>query len=87
MQTTIFISGQPNGNRKLANAIATRDSETNNAGFGNYQIIFKTKSEAKKALWNGYLSLKENEPEFVRKDDYSAKYGTLSYDASSATIY
>ena len=86
MTTSITITGQISGNFKLLNAISTYDSIKKDIGFNNYQLIFKTKAEAKKALWEGWKYLKRNEPEFVRKDDYSAKNGSLNYDASRAKI-
>ena len=86
MTTSIFITGQISGNFKLLNAIYTYESEKRGIGFNNYQLIFKTKKEAKKALWDGFNYLKRNEPDFVRHDDYSAKHGTISYDASRAEI-
>ncbi len=86
MTTIITINGQISGNNRLLRAITTIDSKSESTGFNNYRVIFPTKAAAKKALWEGYLSLKENEPDFVRRDDYSAKHGSLSYDASSAKI-
>lgn len=86
MKAIININGQISGNFKLVNAISTHDSIKKDIGFNNFQLIFRTKREAKKALSEGFKYLKRNEPEYVRKDDYSAKNGTLYYDASSAKI-
>jgi hypothetical protein len=83
MQTSIYISGQISGNLTLMNAIKTFDSETKKE-FNNYKIIFKTKKEAKKALWAAYQYLRCNEPEF-NGINYS-KHGSMRYDASTATI-
>lgn len=85
METIIIIEGQPNGNSRLVRAISTYESVKKDIGFNHYALVFKTKKEAKKALWEGWKYLKRNEPEFVRKDDYS-KHGFLRYDASSARI-
>jgi len=85
MQTSIFIGGQISGNNRLANAIQTHDSVRMNAPFYGYEIMFRTKKEAKKAFWLAYKYLVREEPEFKGAIKYS-KDGFLTYDASSAKI-
>ena len=85
MKTEILIHGQINGNNRLLRAISTYDSIKKDIGFNNYSLEFPTKKQAKKALWEGWKYLKQGEPEYVRKDDYS-KHGILRYDASVAKI-
>lgn len=87
MKTSIYISGQISGNHRLVNAIATYDCERRSAGFNNYFIDFPTKKAAKKALWDGYKSLRQGEPEYARNGGIRySKQGSLSYDASRAEI-
>ena len=85
MKTNIQITGQTVGNRTLLNAIQTHDCTAKDAGFGNFTLIFNTKKEAKKALWEGFKYLKRQEPTFVYKWNYSS-CGWLKYDASKAYI-
>ena len=85
MITTINITGQINGNSTLCRAIQTHNSVTTRNNFYGYTITFKTKREAKKALWDAYKFLRLKEPEFKSGFQYS-KYGSLKYDASSAQI-
>lgn len=84
MKTSISITGQLNGNFTLLRAIKTYDCIEEETGFGNFALHFKTKKEAKKALWEGY--------KYIRNDynGTSLRYrnsGELYYDASSAKIY
>lgn len=85
MITSISITGQINGNNTLCRAIQTNNSITTRNQFYGYNITFKTKKEAKQALWNAYKFLKLQEPEFKPGIQYS-KHGSLNYDASKAQI-
>ena len=84
MQTTISISGGINGNSHLKSAICTSNSEEISTRFGGYKIIFQTKKEANKALWEAYKKLRSEEPKLTHLR-YFAGY-SLSYDASRAEI-
>ncbi len=87
MTTTVKITGQLNGNRTLRNAI--QYDELRDAGFGNYRLIFKTKKAAKKALWEAFKYLRStiDEPNVGCIGDLRySKFGTLAWDASTATI-
>lgn len=86
MKTVIEITGQINGNSKLAGAIQTHDSETKRTMFNGYAIVFKTKASAKKALWEAYKYLRiDKEDAEASRLSYS-KFGSLRYDASQASI-
>ncbi len=86
MKTTIVIKGQISGNFRLLSAIQTSGSESHQTNFNGFKIVFRTKKEAKKALWEGFKYLKNEEPDFARGGILYSKYGTLRYDASCATI-
>ena len=85
MQTTITITGQISGNLRLLSAIQTFDSEVKKTIFYGYQITFRTKKQAKKALWDAYKWMRNEEPVFKHGITYG-KSGYLSYDASKAKI-
>lgn len=84
MKTIIQITGQLSGNMILKNAIREYDDQVTKLTFYGYNVTFRTKKEAKKALWEAYRHLKREEPDY-RGIRYS-KYGALSYDASQAII-
>jgi hypothetical protein len=86
MKTSIEISGQISGNSTLANAINTFDSEMKRTMFNGYKITFKTKKAAKKALWEAFKYLRNEEPEFARGGIFYSKHGSLRYDASYAKL-
>jgi len=85
MKTQISITGQPAGNLRLR--LHVGGAEKIEQSFCNYVLFFRTKKEAKKALWTAYKNLKELEPDFYR--DGWIRYfpgRMLIYDASSAKI-
>jgi hypothetical protein len=85
-KTTVFIEGQTNGNRKLCNHIAGLANcfvEQTTARNG-IALLFPTKREAKKAIWEAYIELRRD-PDNKEILSYS-KFGALRYDASSAEI-
>lgn len=84
MRTTILITGGINGNSHLKTAIQTSSSELRRRANGGYELAFKTKKEAKKALWEAYKKLRSEEPKLTHLR-YFAGY-SLSYDASRAEI-
>jgi hypothetical protein len=91
MKTTIFISGQISGNHTLRNSLLTFNAEEERAMFNGFRIIFQTKKEAKKAMWEAFKELRAAE---IDKYGYNAsmggvrysKFGSLYYDASKAEI-
>lgn len=85
MLTKILIEGQISGNFTLARSLSSFSTITEKTSFNGFRIVFKTKKEARKALWEAFKYLRNNEPEFKRGISYS-KYGLLRYDASSAKI-
>jgi hypothetical protein len=87
MKTKIIITGQINGNFILKSAIKTWDCEDSRLPFNGFKLVFNTKKEAKKAMWEVFKYLKQNEPDFVSMDDYSAKRGVILYDASRAELH
>jgi hypothetical protein len=85
MKTTIAISGQINGNFTLLRKIQIIDCDVNKTMFNGFRIEFKTKKEAKKALWEAYKELRSD---FDTKNSTSYFAGwKLIYDASKAEIY
>jgi len=87
MKTSISISGQIGGNHTLARACGTIDSEQKRTMFNGFEIKFKTKKEAVKALSQAYQFLKSEEPEYFKQGGISYKRGYgLWYDASKAII-
>lgn len=87
MRTTVKITGELGGNRKLLNRIQSIDSTVEEYRFNNYGVIFNTKKEAVKALSKAYQSLKYEEPNYFKNGgmQYLRGYG-LYYDASKAVI-
>lgn len=88
MKTTIEISGQISGNFRLRSALATAECIIYPSMFNGFRLTYPTKKQAKKALWDGYKKLRQNEPEMgtgIGGIRYS-KWGSLSYDASTASI-
>lgn len=83
MKTQIKITGQPNGNYTLKGAISGA-TEIKRLMFGGFLLLFETKKEARKALWEAYRYLKSKEPDY--SNIHYSKYGTLNYDASNAAI-
>jgi len=83
MKVQIKITGQPNGNYTLKGAISGATDEKR-LMFNGFLLEFNTKKEAKKALWEAYKYLRYIDSD-VTNLGYS-KFGTLSYDASTATI-
>lgn len=85
MKTSIFISGQINGNSTLRNAIVTAECEEKKGMFNSITLTFATKKAANKAMWEAYKILRQD------KQDAQAsmlKYskGHIRYDASTAKI-
>ena len=86
MKTSIEISGQISGNRTLLNAIPSDGNSTKSLPFYGYVVTFKTKKEAKKALWEAYKSLRQDKEDAEKSMLSYSKTGSLSYDASKAKI-
>jgi hypothetical protein len=83
MKTVVYITGQINGNHKLANAISTYESKVEEGMFYSKVITFPTKKSARKALWNAFKE--------IRKEGYCStlrynRHGYLMYDSSIAKI-
>ena len=87
METKIVINGQINGNHRLHNAICTSKSRTETAAFYGYRIYFKTKKEAKKALWDAYKYMRAEEPEYAKRGITYLPGEALYYDGSKAELY
>ena len=82
MRTVIEIKGQIQGNSTLRNAIVKAGSQDQRTNNGGYRIEFNTKKEARRALWDAYRKIRQDEP-----GEVSYSPGTiLSYDASTARI-
>lgn len=81
MKTSIYISGQINGNFKLRNAIITAECEEKKGMFNAIELIFPTKGAAKKALSAGYKSLVNDQPEM------NGRFGGIRYSAGSSLYY
>jgi len=82
MITVIEIKGQIQGNSTLRNAIVKAGSQDQRTNNGGYRIEFNTKKEARRALWDAYRKIRQDEP-----GEVSYSPGTiLSYDASTARI-
>lgn len=86
MKTRISITGQISGNHTLLNALL-RNSDYPEYGDGMFYskfVLFQTKKEAKKALWEAYKDLRGD---LEKKDSLSYCPGTaIYYDASKAEI-
>jgi hypothetical protein len=86
MKTSIYISGQINGNFKLRNAIITADCEEKKGMFNSIELVYPTKKEAVKALSDAYQSfVRDGERKGIGGITYSRGY-SLGYDASTAKI-
>ena len=85
MKTSIEITGQINGNHRLLNALNDYSAELQKLPYYGYKLTFKTRKAARKAMWEGFRYLVQNEPEFKHGITYCAKH-SLSYDASKAVI-
>lgn len=87
MTTIVNVTGQIMGNSKLAHRIANTRSQLRSTSFNGYQITFSTKKEAKKALWEAFVTLRKDEPDFARGGGIRYHKGRgISYDASIAEI-
>lgn len=86
MKTVITITGQISGNRTLLNAIPSDGNSTKHLPFYGYAITFKTKKEAKKALWEAYKLLRQDKEDAEKSMLSYSKFGWLNYDASKAKI-
>lgn len=86
MQTSIFITGQISGNRILLNAIPSDANSTSNLQFNGYKVTFKTKAEAKKALWEAFKTLRADKEDAQKSRLSYSKHGYIDYDASTAKI-
>jgi hypothetical protein len=85
MKTSIYISGQIAGNNHLVNACnAITSIKVQERMFYAKEIFFNTKKDAKKALWQAFRLLKQDEPDYKGIRYY--KRGMLIYDASQAEI-
>ena len=85
MRTSIFISGQINGNYTLKGAICGFEEEKRTM-FNGFELKFKTKKEAKKSLWEAFKYLRQDKQDANASMLSYSKYGVLSYDASKAKI-
>ena len=87
MKTIIWITGQPNGNSTLKNALVASGECEVKKHFADYKLIFETKKEAVNALSKSFQKLKQEESEFYKKDGITYFRGErLVYDASKAVI-
>jgi hypothetical protein len=80
MKAHISISGQINGNFKLARYISCRDRQ--NSRFNGFLLFYPSLSEARRGL-NSAIKL-------MKRDDHDISYTrdlSISYDASRAVIY
>lgn len=85
MKTEIIITGQPQGNYTLKSALNSVNCEVKKH-FQDYTIIFNTKKEAKEALKNAFIQLKNEEYDYYRDGGIDLYNDTLTYDASRAYI-
>lgn len=83
MKVQIKITGHQNSNYALKGAISGANKEKQ-LPFGGFLMEFDTKKEAKKSLWEAFKYLRYTSGE-TSNFRYS-KFGTLTYDASCATI-
>lgn len=83
-QTTIYITGQINGNYTLNGAI--EGGERDRTQFNGFKIVFPTKKEAVTAIRKAYNYLKSEhgQPSSLR---VNTDRTSLNYDASKAEIY
>lgn len=88
MKTSIIIKGQIGGNFTLSRLCQTHNSELKKLPFNNFEIKFKTKKEAVKALSEAYQHLKQENADKYNSGDWSYQRGEfLQYDASEARIF
>lgn len=85
MKCSIIITGQISGNFTLKRAIGGYFEEKRTM-FNGFELFFKTKKEAKKELWEAYKFLRSDKTDAQNSRLSYSKYGTLSYDASTAKI-
>lgn len=86
MKTLIIISGQVAGNHRLHQHLH-RDAERVERSYQDFRVTFRTKAQAKHALWQAYKNLRELEPDFHREGGITYLPGRkLIYDASTAYI-
>lgn len=86
MLTKITITGQISGNFTLHSFCNTYDAIVCKEGmFCSFHIYFKTKKEAKRALWSAFKDLRSDDMA-KRSTRYNPYAGTLHYDASVAKI-
>jgi hypothetical protein len=83
MKAKITITGQPQGNRILANHLTYGAIEIENLPYGNFCLHFKTIGEAKKAIKTAYRNLK-NDGDLPHR--FSKSETSINYDASYASI-
>jgi len=85
MKTSIYISGQINGNSTLRNAIITAECEEKKGMFYSITLTFSTKKAAEKAMWEAYKSLRADKQD-AQASQLRYHKGFISYDASTAKI-
>jgi hypothetical protein len=85
MKTSIYISGQINGNSTLRNAIITADCEEKKGMFNSITLTFPSKKAANKAMWEAYKQLRQDKQD-AQASMLSYTKGYISYDASTAKI-
>lgn len=85
MKTSIFISGQINGNSTLRNAIITAECEEKKGMFNSITLVFPTKKAAEKAMWEAYKSLRQDKQD-AQASMLRYSRGYISYDASTAKV-
>ena len=86
METSIIITGQPMGNNTLRNACMTYECIEEKRDFFNYELVFKTKKNAVKALSEAYQYLKSDKEDWEASIASYRRGYSLSYDASRAQI-
>lgn len=84
-QTTIYITGQINGNYTLNGAI--EGGERSRTQFNGFKIVFPTKKEAVTAIRKAYNFLKSEQDGECSRLSVSTGRTSLNYDASKAEIY
>lgn len=86
MKAKIFIKGQISGNFTLLNNISSYHHEE--GMFNSFHCYFDSVKEAKKAIKDGYLSLKNDlDPDNYGVVSKSKDNTSLSYDASTANVF
>lgn len=84
MKTEIIITGQISGNFTLRSAIYY--DECTSLPFSGFCLKFKTKKDAKKALWEAFKLLRSDREDAKNSRLSYSKNGSLRYDASRATL-